>query len=554
MIDKIHFLAAPIQGEQPLSIRTTALTVLVGPNNSGKSQALRDIENILINQSNISKLVIADLDMLEFASYSEYEKCFLSVADNKGDKANAPLRFRSSLGHHNALEINPAALKDYHGDAFLRRLHCGIVFGLRLDGKARLSLMTSKSAGDLLGPPDNHLGTLFQDRQARSQLCQLTFEAFDRYLVIDPTSPGTLRVRLSKRAPVDEAEEQGWDSRSRDFHRQANLISEFSDGVNAYVGILGAILGSHSRIILIDEPEAFLHPALSRKLGYYLSTIACERSASVIVATHSSDFLMGCVESGIPVQVVRLTYGKNVATARCLAADDLQDLMRDPLLRSANVLAGLFHEGVIVGESDADRAFYQEINHRLLTQSEGGGRGILFLNAQNKQTVRRIIGPLRKLGVPAAAIVDIDVLKDGGNEWTSLLESAQMPKSMHPALSIQRITLMGLFEEIDKTGKKMKREGGIRLLRTADQATCRHLFEQLAQYGIFILPEGELESWLRPLGATGHGPTWLVDIFARMKSAPEQDGYVSPSDSDVWEFMRSIAMWIRDPARLGTGT
>ena len=84
--------------------------------------------------------------------------------------------------------------------------------------------------------------------------------------------------------------------------------------------------------------------------------------------------------------------------------------MRDPLLRSTNVLNALFHRGAIVCESDVDRSFYQEVNARLLVDS-AGIRDSVFLNAQNKQTVRRLVEPLRKMGIPAVAVVDIDILK-----------------------------------------------------------------------------------------------------------------------------------------------
>jgi hypothetical protein len=53
------------------------------------------------------------------------------------------------------------------------------------------------------------------------------------------------------------------------------------------------------------------------------------------------------------------------------------------MLRSVGVLEGLFYNYVIVGEADADRAFYQEINERL------------------PAAIPKIIEPLRKLGIPS---------------------------------------------------------------------------------------------------------------------------------------------------------
>ena len=50
-----------------------------------------------------------------------------------------------------------------------------------------------------------------------------------------------------------------------------------------------------------------------------------------------------------------------------------------------------------------------------LAEQEKGYPSLLFVNAQNKQTIRDIIAPLRGFGVPAVAISDCDILKDGGD-------------------------------------------------------------------------------------------------------------------------------------------
>ena len=50
---------------------------------------------------------------------------------------------------------------------------------------------------------------------------------------------------------------------------------------------------------------------------------------------------MGCVQSGVPINIVRLTYTQGDATARLLPNDKLLQLMRNPLLRSTGVVDGL---------------------------------------------------------------------------------------------------------------------------------------------------------------------------------------------------------------------
>ncbi len=64
------------------------------------------------------------------------------------------------------------------------------------------------------------------------------------------------------------------------------------------------------------------------------------------------------------------------------------------------------------------------------------------------------------------------------------------------------------------------------------------------EYGSFIVPGGELESWLKQLGATGEGSRWLVSVFEKMGENPEDPAYVTPSDGDVWDFLAKIRGWM----------
>ena len=97
----------------------------------------------------------------------------------------------------------------------------------------------------------------------------------------------------------------------------------------------------------------------------------------------------------------------------------------------------------------------------------------------------------------------------------------------------------------------MKRDGGIQILEDSDQEALSNLFDKLAEYGLFIVPNGELESWLKPLNATGHGPNWLVEVFEKMGEDPSSDDYLKPSDGDVWSFIEKISVWFFNPKRKG---
>jgi hypothetical protein len=417
---------------------------------------------------------------------------------------------------------------------------------LRLDGRSRFNLTNDQAGGDLLAPPANVLAHLFQDDVARKKVRELIKDAFGLTFAIDPTSLGALRIRLSRQGPLTD--EQSLNEVARTFYKKALHIKDASDGVQAFTGIVTAVMSGEFHTILVDEPEAFLHPPLARRLGTNLATLATQRSGALLASTHSSDFLMGCVQATKDVRVVRLEYIDGKSQGRMVDPVELENLFKAPLMRSANAISGLFYDGVVVTESDNDRAFYGEIYHRLAS-ANGDYPSILFINAQNKQTIKNIIEPLRKFGVPAAAIPDIDILKDGGKTWIEWLKAAHIPDALHTGFAAQRASIKDRF---DAAGRDMKAHGGVNALPAADKQAAEQLFQTLAEYGIFVVPGGELEHWLAALSVPGKKTDWTVAMLERLGSDPADRNYVQPATGDVWDFIAMVVRWVRNGARKGT--
>ncbi|RZK33240.1 MAG: ATP-binding protein, partial [Hymenobacter sp.] len=419
-----------------------------------------------------------------------------------------------------------------------------------LDGSNRLNLLSQKQAGDFQKPPQNSLSLLFRDNGLRQKIRNIVFDAFGRYFVIDPTNPGHLRVRLTDRLPITEAEERNWDSKDVAYHGTGTPIEQTSDGVRAFSGIITTLIAGDPKITLIDEPEAFLHPALAMKLGREVSTIAAgEQQKNLLVSTHSASFLMGCIQSGAPVNIVRLTYKSGVATTRVLPREQLLPLMRNPMLRSTGMLDGLFYEAVIVVEGDSDRAFYQEINERLRSlQDSRGLSNCLFINAQNKQTIWDIVKPLRRLGIPAVGIVDLDVIKEGGAIFRKLTDGAFIPAVTSPGFEAVRPKILS---SLDNANSNWKRSGGINVLTASDQQGANDFCGQLEDYGVFIVRKGEVEAWLGHLGIPKEKQNWLPRMFEAMGEDPADANYVQPAVGDVWDFMGRIRQWVDNPNHKG---
>lgn len=554
MINTIALKFGSAPSRENTVITPSPVTVFVGPNNSGKSKVLSEINDFCVGgQLNQNFVIIDDIkfDVFEpLDAEAEIDRVKKKPLHNESTPINSVIV--GNFGQRQQVERAHliTALTKRDRPHFLQWF-CNWYLRYRtiiLSGQSRMQLIAEQNAGDMLQPPANSLAAIFRDDTKRKELRRIVLSAFGLHLVVDPTNLGKLRLKLSREEPT-EATERGLTDEVVRFQSRATDISLMSDGVKAFTGISLELISGDPKIVLIDEPEAFLHPSLATMLGKEIAEIAASQAKKVFVSTHSPYFIMGCLLAGVPINIVRLTYLKDVATSRVLPNEKLSTLMRNPLLRSTGVLSGLFYESVIVTESDSDRAFYQEVNERLLRyKPEWGLRNCLFINAQNKQTIHQIIRPLRELGIPAVAIVDIDIIKEGGSVWANFLDGGFVPDITKQSLNQSRALVYKKFCDLNLD---MKRGGGIEQLPPADMSAAEDLFAQLSEYGLFCLKRGELESWLKHLSATGHGPKWLIEVFEKMGENPDNSGYVKPADGDVWAFICEVRSWLDNPRRKG---
>jgi hypothetical protein len=313
--------------------------------------------------------------------------------------------------------------------------------------------------------------------------------------------------------------------------------------------MIAAVTSSDARVVLIDEPEAFLHPTLCTTLAHELCRKAAVNQRQLMVATHSAPFLFGCVQSGVDMNVVRLTFRNGIATSRLMDYEELVPLMRNPLLRSTGALSGVFFESVIVTEAETDRAFYEEINRRCMGYNHDGGvRDCLFINAKSWQTTK-IIGPLRRLGVAAAAIVDIDFFcEEASTAFQALLMAANVPETTRTSLGQMR----GSLRPRDKKDNDSLKKKGVDYYINEQRNAIEDFISQLAQYGIFVVPCGELENWLPHLSRpTNYKSDWLENTFSAMGEDAGSAAYVKPTEGDVWDFFKKIKGWLHDPNKRG---
>ena len=511
-IVQLTFKAGNTTALKNMSVSISDVTILVGPNNSGKSQTLQELSDWL--EGKARNFEILESIKIDFPEYEEVVSWLKNLgAVQESDEKYVYLHKTALDGRKvesNRIEI-PADIRGPYDERRRdveahRRLREATTkwATLYVNGELRFDLTAKKPLGDLQRPPSSHLVELFRESEKRDDWRMFCNEAFsDMYVALDPTSSPEIGIRIGMRPPKRE-EETALDSAAIGYHKSAVPIEDVGDGVRAFSG-LGSVLAAYDwRYLLIDDPEAFLHPPAIRKLGSSVCRLAQEKSAQVFVSTHSSDFIHGCLDITQNVSIVRLTFNMHskFATTNALTNTDIEDVIRHPLLRSTRFFDGLFYEGVIVTESDSDRVFYDEINRRLNYE----GRGVqhcLFINAQNWQTIDVLIQKFRKLAIPSVGIFDFDVILEQSRKWASTLDAFDIPESDKNNIETIQDDLLNQFEKRSINRNILKKDG-INCMELILAEKTKELLNYLTKFGIYVVPIGELESWLN-LGIRKHG-------------------------------------------------
>lgn len=546
-VDRIGFTGGNGPAQPSLELTPTAITIFIGPNNGGKSTALREINMGMFGAGSPKKLVVAETSLAPIPTEEMVRMIDAVVHEESSqqpDHYDFGRRASSQLIHTSTIQqmrLNP------HVDHVLNTIRVMVLphFAMNLDGQTRLSLTNPGSGQKLSSRAMTTVAAVFKDDVTRERISKIVFDAFGMHLVVDATQLGSLSYALSSEKP-SVGLERSFTDEAIAFFGKAQPIADASDGTKAFIGVISEVIAGEADVIFIDEPEAFLHPGLSYALGREVA-YNVSNGKQLFAATHSPQFLMGCIEAGASVNVVRLSRRSDENFANLLDSQTLSSMMSEPLLRTSNVISGLFYNSVVVVEGNSDRAFYEEINLRLGATSRGI-KHPLFINAHGKQTAAEIVRALRNAGVPTAVILDIDWIKEDGANQAKYFDGIGIPTTSRQHVAAARgQTRRGL----EGASGNYKRQGGIDLLTGDAKATANDFFDSMEAYGLFTVRRGELEAWLPHLDISRSKQGWLERVFQAMRSSKDEEGYLEAGYDDVWAFLEQVSAWLANPSRKG---
>ncbi len=553
-IRKIQFKIGNPDDSSQMEIDVKSIVIIVGPNNSGKSLCLREIEEDL--GAGGTKKLVEHVD-IEYSSRTEKlveiaEE--IQIEDSSGQSTSAGTIMIPRFSLKSTRGDNPTGLAVSNLETWLRRgndreLRANLVqfHTIRLAGYELQRLIQNREVSNLDAPPDNHLMNLLKFPEKERLVRRFCSDVWPNlFFLLDNLTAGQVRIRMSNENPADRVPNTRVPL-DREFLRNATPIEQLGSGIQLFVGMAAALIGLNQRFILLDDPDVFLHPPLARVFGQKMTEIALKRKGHLFVSTHSPDFVQGCLEASRSKQnvtIIRLTYDSQVgATVREVSPLEIESLRKDAFLRTTHVYKGFFYQSVIVTEGDPDRVFYDVVN-QIMLENDTGISDTHFIHTYGHQNEWKAVKPLRKIGLPAVAIVDFDVVYDGGTNLSKLKKACLIEDPDLTRLQYLRAQLLPSWKSLGK--KSMKGKGIDTLSDDIKKKTEAYLVE-LTQYGLFVVPYGELESWNVEFGiSSGDKMKRIVTFLSKVDT-----GSISIGSERIWGFMRKIQNWLGNSKRKG---
>lgn len=524
---------------QEIPIPENALVIFVGPNNVGKSTALTDINRLMGTYSDDTKVIKKVLQLKEGSAEDLIE--WLDKHTEKQATGTAPEDY--NYIRDNGQTLSPDGARHHWGTESL--VSIWPFLSLFLDASTRQNNTTTGRYDPMNGYPIEPLHFLLRDEKKRNKLSQIAEEVFDTPLTLNPHGSNLQlhlgAVNLSAAYPEKSTIEQ---------LKKMPLLDSQGHGMKSFMYLVLRIMVQDSFIILVDEPEVFLHPPQALALGKRLRTATTNRQ--VFASTHSSDILRGALsqKSDNPVVIVRLTKNDGKNYANVLDPNSIKKLWSDPIARYSNLLDGLFHHTTIICEGDGDCKFYSAILDRLPKDSgHYSAEDLHFTYTSGKSRMAIMAASLRAAGIRVRSVADIDLLRKddikileklitahGGKFDDETKKHLRVVNSAIDSLD-QKLTQEFVKQEVtnvinefttgavDKDARtrinnllrastgwdQIKRAGKNGIPPGDGRKSFDWLTQKLESYGIFIVEVGEMECFVPQIGK--HGPGWLADVL-----------------------------------------
>jgi energy-coupling factor transporter ATP-binding protein EcfA2 len=410
----ISFESITFSDGQTLAFDDDEIIVFVGPNNAGKSAALRELQN-WISRSQV-QTVVRGAKLRKTGTSNDLKLYLEKHAQKTGDLGNLTYAGIGYSIHHSHMNYFDQP-NDRHPVAPF--------FSTRLATEIRITASDPAAAIALYqSPPSHPIHLLLMDPNLGDAISDLFRRAFGKDLIVFRAGGSQFPLYVGTKPSRNPNEDELSKSFVERLQSAALPLQSQGDGMRSFATVLLYVLAADNHSIqFLDEPEAFLHPPQARLLGEYIAKNRRAKS-QLFIATHSTEILDGLIAGGTSkVRIIRIQRTGNINRVKELSKEKTAAIAKDTLTQYSGVFKGIFYRHVIIAESDSDCLFY---NALLNTKAVSGDLqpDVLFIHAAGKHRMAQLAETLRSLAVPISVIADIDILNEE-NAFRNLFEKLE---------------------------------------------------------------------------------------------------------------------------------
>lgn len=539
-----------------LELEKNDIVLFVGPNNSGKSQSLKDIY-YCAESSTYNGIVVQNVDVE--IDNRDIDELIKRVCVRKESNLYYFLNKAICGVGHNPIPRNSKSF----GDA-------KPIFVANLTTEQRLSFSKPVENADIDGSKFHPLHYLVDNTKYSSFIADEFEKAFG-YRLIPNFMHRSISLHIGNKIVLDNPSN---DESIRRAQYQSVLdkypqIQHQGDGMRSFASVLLELCLDFRRVYLIDEPESFLHQPQARMMGRLLGE-NLKDNQQAFISTHSEEIIKGLLDTAKErVKIVRITRKEDVNFFSVLNHQDIEMITNDSMLKHTELLSGMFYNNVVLCESDSDCLFYSSIDS-YLKEKEGKYSNTLFVRCGGKSGFSKAATALLGLGVKTKCVLDIDALNSEAyikdlirvfgydysliksdykifNSW--VLSQPNSPKTKQEIIKMvdelakqsnddhfnsNEANKIKKFVKTNKTvWDDLKSSGSSLIDEERVLSAFENLLNKLAEINIYILNVGEIERFV-PLENNAHSYEWVESVF---NTYPD---FSNPVYNDAIEFVKKI--------------
>ena len=533
------------------------IVVFVGANNVGKSRALKDIKNDIL-ESSLKKVIVDEIEYqdtnFEEINMKSYFKNNFELGPNGYDIA-VDVEHIYNYNEHNFQNVKS-------GDKYLYK----VLFSF-LSTESRLN-MTAPISYSFINDKLSFgvMRRLERDKKSITTLNDILFSCFGKKIDISEGLWQNSVSKLYKFGTKDEIDKSvNADTReARCLLESLENLNDQGDGIRSAVAILASLITTTHSLYLIDEPETFLHPPQARILGRNIVDLS--QNKQCFISTHNIDLLRGMLEKDYArIKIIKINRTDNVNEFHVLDNDSIKVVSNDKNLKYSNILNGLFYNTVVLCENESDCKFYSALLEKIDSDCY---QNTLFCAVGGKDQFKIIIPLLNKLKINFLVIADLDLINNHDklkdlinsiednkynqissihNDFLNLFESGtdnQVKKQ-----SVIKEEILSFITDApymsDETASKirqvLKNISHLKLLKNCGKSClpageCVQKYNQIINFlnesNIFVVECGEIERFITEID--GHGSLWVEEVFKKYPTFDE------PEYSNAKEFIKKV--------------